>query len=158
MGLLYKIYNHKLKQVKFNHFKSKFSLKKNNTIFFVLENQNFKEKKFKKLQLKKSFLFSHFSEKILKKKNFVGSGAIFKIETNFEKEVKDKIQFLKDKSCLIAYNNIYWTLNKILTLSLEKNNQKILVGLLLNSLKNTVIFFSPLKYLLSNLKLESSKK
>jgi hypothetical protein len=67
------------------------------------------------------------------------------------------MDFLKDKSCLIAYNSIYWTLSNILSLSLEQNNQKVLVGLLLNSLRNTLVVFSPLKSLLSNLKLESSK-
>ena len=56
-----------------------------------------------------------------------------------------------------AYNSIYWTLSNILNLSLEQNNKKVLVSLLLKSLRNTLVFFSPLNSLLSNLKLESSK-
>ena len=152
------MYNHKLKQVKFNHFKSKFLSKNKNAIIFLLENTNIQnEEYFEKLQIKKSFLFSHFSEKILNKKNFVGSGAIFKIGMDFEKEIKGKTNFLKNKSCLIAYNSIYWTLSNILNLSLEQNNKKVLVSLLLKSLRNTLVFFSPLNSLLSNLKLESSK-
>jgi hypothetical protein len=94
----------------------------------------------------------------LSKNTIVGAGSILEKSFYLNESFKEFLLFLKkQKSCIIFYFNIFWTLNKILKINLEKNNIKILASLLLKNIKNTLSFFLPLKFLLSNLKIESKK-
>jgi len=111
------------------------------------------------LLLKLKDLFFYKSPTINLPKNIiVGGGSILKKYFYLNESFKEFFLFLKkQKSCIIFYFNIFWTLNKILIINLEKNNINFLVSLLLGSLKRTLSFFLPLKAILSNLKLESKK-
>lgn len=153
------MYNHKVKKVKFTHFKSSFVIDKEKAL--VLFKENLKSTTFNKLstkvQLKKSFFFSTFSKSFFKKNSIVGSGSFFKANLDLENKTQITIEFLKENPSIILYKSVYWTLNKILSLELEKNNREALVRLLSLNLKKTLSFFLPLNSLLSNLNLESSK-
>ena len=137
------MYNHKLKQIKFNYFKKKIIETENNSLVLFLEKNNL-DKSFKKFDIKKSFIFKDFLKIKNKKLKFVGSGLSSLASIN----LKNDINFLKDQSCLIIYNSIFWTLSKILNLHLKKNNIETLTSLLLFNLKKTFDLFLPSKFLL----------
>lgn len=157
------MYNHKVKEVKFTFFKSNFLKKKNvnsnKALVFYLENIKDAENTVlpNKVQLKKSFFFKNLSKVFLKKNSIAGGGSMFKTRFDIENNPDKFIQFIKENSCIVAYNSIYWTLNKILSLSLEKNTKEALVSFLIQNLKKTLSCFLPFKSLLSNLKLKASE-
>ena len=153
------MYNHKAKDVKFSFFKSnllkKISKPENAWVLFLDNNIN--HIKGSSIQLKKSFFFKNFSKNFLGLSSIAGGGFLFKKKFNLDNSFNEFFSFIENKSCIIIYKSIYWTLNKILMLNIKKNNINSLIGLLLGNLKKTLNFFLPLKSLISNLKLESSK-
>ena len=153
------MYKHKIKKIKFSFIQSKLLKQKpKSEIICVLfsENSGKKLNKFTS-KIKRSF-FYNFPNINLVKNTIVGGGSILEKSFYLNESFKEFFLFLKkQKSCIIFYFNIFWTLNKILKINLEKNNIKFLASLLLKNLKKTLSFFLPLKSLLSNLKLESKK-
>ena len=153
------MYNHEIKKIKFSFIQSKLlkqKAKSENICVLFAENSG---KKLNKLtsKIKRSF-FYNFPNINLSKNVIVGAGSILEKSFHLNESFKEFLLFLKkQKSCIIFYFNIFWTLNKILKINLEKNNIKILASLLLKNIKNTLSFFLPLKLLLSNLKLEFKK-
>jgi hypothetical protein len=153
------VYNHKIKKIKFSFIQSKLlkqKTKSESICVLFSENSGKKLNKFTS-KIKRSFFYK--SPTINLPKNIiVGGGSIVEKYFYLNESFKEFFLFLKkQKSCIIFYFNIFWTLNKILIINLEKNNINFLVSLLLGSLKRTLSFFLPLKAILSNLKLESKK-
>ena len=153
------MYNHQIKKVKFNLFKSdlkKTFLKKDQALVLFFEEST--QKTALSTQLKKSFFFKGFSKNFLKQESVAGSGAFFKVSFDLSKNLKDFLSGIKNKPCVIYYNLVYWSLSKILSLSLENNKKESLMLLLLKSLKKSTTLLLPIKYLVSSFKLQSSKQ
>lgn len=153
------MYNHKIKKIKFSLIQSKLlkqKTKSESICVLFSENSGKKINKFSS-KIKRSF-FYNFPVINLVKNTIVGGDSILEKFFYLNESFKEFFLFLKkQKSCIIFYFNIFWTLNKILKINLEKNNIIFLASLLLDNLKKTLSFFLPLKSLLSNLKLESKK-
>ncbi len=141
------MYNHKIKKIKFSFIQSKLlkqKTKSENICVLFSENSGKKLNKFTS-KIKRSF-FYNFPTINLLKNTIVGGGSILEKSFYLNESFKEFFLFLKkQKSCIIFYFNIFWTLNKILKINLEKNNIKFLASLLLNNLKKTLSFFFTIK-------------
>jgi len=155
------MYNHKVKKVKFLFSKSKLLKSKSKTQFesicvFFLENAENNLIKFTS-KIKRSF-FLNLQSNYWHKDILVGGGIINEKLFSLKDSLKEFSIFIKkQKSCIIFYAHIYWTLSKIIKLNLEKNSMGFLVLFLSNKLKKTLSFFLPLKSFLVNLKVKSGK-
>jgi hypothetical protein len=151
--------NHKIKKIKFSLITSKLlkqTLNSESIFIFFLENEVKKSTNFTP-KIKRSFFFN-FQNLNLNKNLIVGGGSLIEKSFYLNKSLKEFLLFIKtQKSCIFFYNSLYFTLNKIIQLNLNKNNMSFLVLLLLQNVQKTFSFFLPLRSLLSNLKLESKK-
>ena len=153
------MYNHKVKKVKFLFCKFKLlkvKTKVGNVCVFFLENVGNTLIKCTS-KIKRSFWYN-LQSTYWDRNVVIGGGIISEKSFYLEDSLKEFLFLIgKQKSCIIFYNQIYWTLRKVLNLNLDKNSIVFLVMLLSYKLKKTLSFFLPFKSLLVNFKVKSGK-